>query len=122
MPSLLPVALLAFDLLLPALASILSSTGQTVVLDGTSFYVPAEPVAVLDASSLPRKIKVSNLTPLTVIATDDLSYSAQAFEAAVSNFTSSDDVFSAGFLESVYVQYTGQQSYGRHGFAPKLSK
>jgi Asp-tRNA(Asn)/Glu-tRNA(Gln) amidotransferase A subunit family amidase len=121
MPSLLPVALLAFELLLPTLASTLSSTGQTVVLDGTSFYVPAEPVAVLDTSSLPRKIKGSNLTPLTVISTDDLSYNAQAFEAAVSNFTTTDDVFSAGFLESVYVQYTGQQSYGRRGFSPKLS-
>ena len=121
MPSLLPVALLAFDFFLPTLASTLSSTGQTVVLDGTSFYVPAEPVAVLDTSSLPRKIKDSDLTPLTVIATDDLSYNAQTFEAAVSNFTSTDDVFSAGFLESVYVQYIGQQPYGRRSFAPKLS-
>ena len=121
MPCLLPIALLALNVLSPVLASALSSTGQTVLLDGTSFYVPAEPVAVLDASSLPRKIKDSSLTPLTVIATDDLSYNAQAFEAAVSNFTSTDDVFSAGFLESVYIQYTGQQSYGRRVFAPKLS-
>lgn len=121
MPSLLPVALLAFDFLLPTLASTLSSTGQTVVLDGTPFYVPAEPVAVLDTSSLPRTIKDSDLTPLTVVSTDNLSYNAQAFEAAVSNFTSTDDVFSAGFLESVYVQYTGQQSNGRRGFAPKLN-
>jgi Asp-tRNA(Asn)/Glu-tRNA(Gln) amidotransferase A subunit family amidase len=121
MPSLLPVALLAFDFLLPTLASTLSSTGQTVVLDGTPFYIPAEPVAVLDSSLLPRRIRDSDLTPLTVISTDDLSYDAQAFDAAVSNFTSTDDVFSAGFLDSVYVQYTGQQSYGRRGFAPKLN-
>jgi Asp-tRNA(Asn)/Glu-tRNA(Gln) amidotransferase A subunit family amidase len=120
MPSLLPIVLLAFDLLSPTLASNLSLTGLTVVLDGTPFYVPAEPVAVLDTSSLPRKIKDADLTPLTVIATDDLSYDAQAFEAAVSNFTSTDDVFSAGFLESVYVQYTGQR-HGRHGLAPKLT-
>lgn len=121
MPSLLLAAWLAFDFLLPTLASTLSSTGQTVSLDGTSFYVPAKPVAVLDASSLPRKTKKSDLTPLTVIATDDLSYNAQAFEAAVSNFTTTDDVFSAGFLESVYIQYTGHQSYSRRGFAPKLN-
>jgi hypothetical protein len=121
MPSLLPIALLAFDLLSLTLASKLSLTGLTVVLDGTPFYVPAEPVAVLDPSSLPRRIKDSDLTPLTVVSTDDLAYDTQAFEAAVSNFTSTDDVFSAGFLESVYVQYTGQQSFGRRGFAPKLT-
>jgi hypothetical protein len=121
MPSLLPIALLAFDLLSLTLASKLSLTGLTVVLDGTPFYVPAEPVAVLDPSSLPRRIKDSDLTPLTVVSTDDLAYDTQAFEAAVSNFTSTDDVFSAGFLESVYVQYTGQQSSGRRGFAPKLT-
>ena len=121
MPSLLPAALLVFEVLSPVLASALSSTGQTVSLDGTSFYVPAEPVAVLDASSLPRNIKHSSLTPLTIVTTDDLTYNAQAFEAAVSDFTATDDVFSTGFLESIYIQYTGQQSYGRLGFAPKLS-
>jgi len=121
MPSLLHAALLAFNFLLPTLASTFSRTGRTVQLDGTSFYVPSEPVAVLDTSSLPRQIKGSDLTPLTVIATDDFSYNDQAFEGAVSNFTSADDVFSPGFLESVYIQYTGQHSYGRYGFAPKLS-
>jgi Asp-tRNA(Asn)/Glu-tRNA(Gln) amidotransferase A subunit family amidase len=123
MPSLLPIALLTFELFSPTLASSLSLTGQTVVLDGTSFYVPSAPVAVLDASSLPPKVKESGLTPLTVIATNDHSYNAEAFQAAIANFTSTDDVFSAGFLESVYVQYTGQpSSYGRRAlFAPKLS-
>jgi hypothetical protein len=121
MPSLLPVTLLAFHLLSPTLALKLSLTGQTVVLDGTPFYVPAEPVAVLDTTSLPRRIKDSDLTPLTVVSTDDFSFNVQSFEAAVSNFTSTDDVFSAGFLESVYVQYTGQQSSGRRGFASKLT-
>ena len=121
MPSLLPVALLAFDFFLPTLASTLSSTGQTVVLDGTSFYVPAEPVAVLDTSSLPRKIIDSDLTPLTVIATDDLSYNAQAFEAAVSNFTSTDDVFSAGFLDSCGVSIDTRTMVLEELFiAPKL--
>lgn len=121
MPSLLSSALLAFNFLVPTIASTLSTTGQTVVLDGVSFYVPAEPVASLEASNLPRKVKGAHLTPLTVIATDSFSYNAEAFDAAVSDFTSKDDVFSAGFLESVYVQYTGQKSYGRHSFSPKIS-
>jgi hypothetical protein len=117
MPSFFSVAFLASNVLVSAFASVLSTTGQTVVLDGISYYVPAETVATLDASSLPGKVKDADLTPLTVITAESFSYNAEAFEATISNFTSSDDVFSAGFLESVYVQYTGQQSYG---FSPQL--
>jgi Asp-tRNA(Asn)/Glu-tRNA(Gln) amidotransferase A subunit family amidase len=118
MPPLSSVAFLASNVLVSAFASVLSTTGQTVVLDGISYYIPAETVATLDASSLPQKVKGADLTPLTVIATGSFSYNAEAFETAISNFTSSDDVFCAGFLESVYVQYTGQQSYG---FSPQLT-
>lgn len=119
MPSLLlSVALLASEVFLPTFASVLSTTGQTVVLDGVSYYVPSEIVATLDASSLPRKVQDAGLTPLTVVTTDSSSYNAETFEATIENFTSTDDVFSAGFLESVYVQYTGQQAYG---FSPQLS-
>jgi Asp-tRNA(Asn)/Glu-tRNA(Gln) amidotransferase A subunit family amidase len=118
MPSLFSVAFLASNVLVPTFASVLSTTGRTVVLDGISYYIPAETVATLDASSLPRKIKDADLTPLTVIATNSFSYNAKAFEATISNFTSSDDVFSTGFLESVYVQYTGQKAYD---FPPELN-
>jgi Asp-tRNA(Asn)/Glu-tRNA(Gln) amidotransferase A subunit family amidase len=120
MPSspLLLIAFLTSNVVVSAFASVLSTTGQTVVLDGVSFYMPAETVATLDVSSLPQKVKDASLTPLTVITTDSSSYDAQTFEATISNFTTNDDVFSAGFLESVYVQYTGQQSYDS---APKLS-
>lgn len=118
MPTLFSFALLASNVLIPAFASVLSTTGRTVVLDGVSFYVPAESVATLETSSLPDKVKDADLTPLTVVTTDSSSYDAQAFEAAVSKFTSIDDVFSAGFLESVYVQYTGSQS---ETFSPKVS-
>jgi hypothetical protein len=118
MPSFFSVAFLASNVLVSAFASVLSTTGRTVVLDGISYYVPAETVATLDASSLPGKVKDADLTPVTVITTDSFSYNAEAFEASISNFTSSDDVFSAGFLESVYVQYTGQQSYG---LSPQLT-
>ena len=87
------------------------------MLDGISYYLPAETVATLDVSTLPRKVKHASLTPLTIITTDSSSYDAQTFEATISNFTTTDDVFLTGFLESVYVQYTGQQSYG---FSTKL--
>ena len=117
MPSLLSAAFLTSNVVLSAFASVLSTTGQTVVLDGVSFYLPAETVATLDVSTLPQKIRDASLTPLTVITTDNSSYDAQGFEATISDFTKTDDVFSAGFLESVYVQHTGQQPYG---FSPKL--
>ena len=116
--SLLSMAFLTSNVVVSAFASVLSTTGQTVVLDGVSFYLPAETVATLDVSSLPQKVKDASLTPLTVITTDSSSYDAQTFEATIANFTTTDDVFSAGFLESVYVQYTGQQSYES---SPKLN-
>lgn len=122
MPSFVRVAAVAAcGLFAPTLASSLSTTGKTVQLDGVSYYVPAEPVATLEQSSLPNKVKKSGLTPLTVITTDNFGYSTEDFSAAVTNFTSTDDVYSSGFLESVFVQYTGQ-SYGRRSFSPKLKK
>lgn len=122
MPSLVRIAAVAAcSFFAPTIASSLATTGQTVQLDGISFYVPAEPVATLEQSSLPGKIKKSGLTPLTVLKTDNFGYSTEDFDAAVSNFTSTDDVFSSGFLESIFVQYTGQ-SYGRRSFSPKLSQ
>ena len=64
-----------------AVAATFSSTGQTVVLDGTSYYVPPSIVATISASDFsPLKGvcgKSGGLLPLTVIKTGSLGYSAK---------------------------------------------
>lgn len=97
----------------------ITPTGQTVELDGIPYYIPATPVTSL--KGIPHKLSgPGKLTPLTVVSTTNLAYGASDFSSTISNFSASDDVFSDGFLESVYVQYVGK-SYGHRGnFSPKL--
>ena len=47
------------------------------------------------------------LTPLTIVTTDSETYNNQDLTATTTNFTATDDVFSEGFLQATYVQYTG---------------
>ncbi|KAK3678997.1 hypothetical protein LTR78_001450 [Recurvomyces mirabilis] len=103
------------SLLSRALSYSLSSTGQTVELDGVAYYVPGTPVHTIQnyGNSWGRP-KSEGLTPLTVITTT--SAAVHDLGLVVANWTTIDDVFSAGFLESVYIQYTGSKPYGRPGY------
>jgi hypothetical protein len=89
-------------------------TGQTVELDGIPYYLPANPVTTLPTyGPLHRKAESSGgLSPLTVVTTSGPGYSD--LSAIVSNWSSIDDVFSEGFLEAVYIQYTGGSPPGRY--------
>ena len=99
-----------------SLAFTFTPTGQTVELDGIPYYIPAQPVTTIQTySPLHRKAQGSGgLTPLTVVSTTGSSYGSSDLDATIANFTKTDDVFSAGFLEAVYVQYTGAKQYGGH--------
>lgn len=118
MPSVISLAAVAACIAF-ARAFTFTPTGQTVELDGVAYYLPATPATSL--KNIPHKLSgPGSLTPLTVVSTSNLAYGASDFSATIANFTASDDVFSSGFLEAVYVQYVGK-SYGHRGnFAPKL--
>ncbi|KAK4540412.1 hypothetical protein LTR36_009269 [Oleoguttula mirabilis] len=92
-----------------------AATGQTVQLDGIPYYLPASPVTTIGTyGPLHKKAEGSGgLTPLTVVTTSGPGYSD--LSSIIANFTSADDVFSEGFLEAVYIQYTGKE-YGRRGW------
>lgn len=92
-----------------------TSTGQTVELDGIPYYLPGEPVMTIGTyGPLHRKAESSGgLTPLTVVTTSGPGYSDVT--GVISNWTSIDDVFSNGFLEAVYIQYTGASPYVGRG-------
>jgi len=88
-----------------AVAATFSSTGQTVVLDGTSYYIPPSIVATIPASAFgPLKGpcgKSGGLLPLTVIKTGSLGYSAKELSMDITDFTTTDDVYAPGFAEGM---------------------
>lgn len=100
--------------LVPSVASfILTSTGQTLVLDGVPYYAPPEAVTTLvsspvAASLLEAATEAGGLLPLTVVSANSTSYSAGDFAATVARFTANDDVFSSAFLAAVWVQYSSR--------------
>ncbi|KAK3620726.1 hypothetical protein LTR56_023243 [Elasticomyces elasticus] len=107
-------ALAALTLLPSTLCFTFAPTGQTVELDGISYYLPAIPVSTLKTySPLHKKAQSSGgLTPLTVITTD----ASTDLSTHTANWTTVDDVFTSAFLEAVYLQLTSpSKPYGYHG-------
>lgn len=110
-------AFAALHLLATAFSFTFTPTGQTVELDGIPYYLPASAVTTIATySPLHKKAQSSGgLTPLTVVTTSGPGYSDIA--SIISNFTGADDVFTEGFLEAVYIQYTGIRPYGKRGWS-----
>ncbi|KAB2572169.1 Amidase 1 [Lasiodiplodia theobromae] len=99
----------------------LSSTGFTVSLDDVPYYIAPNAIATINITKgFPSGSKSGFFTPITVINTDDVGFSGAIFDSVVSNWTETDDVFQSGFLQGVYVQYTGP-SYSSAKQAPKLN-
>ncbi|MCJ1405391.1 hypothetical protein MMC11_008619 [Xylographa trunciseda] len=92
----------------------LISTGMTVVLNDIPYYIPAGPVATikLGATQLNAGISAAGLVPLTVVETTSLTFSQSDLEAIIANYTASDDVFQNGFLQAIYIEYTGSVAAG----------
>ncbi|CAK4033314.1 amidase signature enzyme [Lecanosticta acicola] len=85
-----------------------TSTGQTVELDGISYYIPGSPVAKLPSRPWFGKASIS---PLTVIGSNGSAHTLADLNTVIESYKSTDDVFSEGFLETVYVQSTGLGSH-----------
>lgn len=99
-------------------------TGQTVQLDGASYYIPPNVVSTISVSKPLKKAldSAGGLLPFTVVHADSFGYGEKDFSKDIASYVSSDDVFSKGFLETVYVQYSGTSGHKYPGFsAPKLS-
>ncbi|CAD0112671.1 unnamed protein product [Aureobasidium uvarum] len=99
-------------------------TGQTVQLDGASYYIPPDVISTISISRPMRKAldSAGGLLPFTVVHAPSLEYGEQDFSHDIASYLSTDDVFSKGFLEAVYVQYSNGSGSRYPGFsAPKLS-
>lgn len=112
MRGLISTALALYALTNVADSTTVKTTGQTVVLDGISYYIPAAPVgtlpSVLGGAPWSRRGESSaGWTALTVVTTDSSTYRESDLSSTVGAFKTKDDVFSEAFLSAVYVQYTG---------------
>ena len=97
-------AFLGILALAAAASSTVSSSGQTLVVNGISYYAAPEPVTIISAtadmlSSAARGTDV-DLIPLTVLVDSSSQFTTDIFRSIVSNYTASDDVFNTGFLQS----------------------
>ncbi|KAL2845505.1 amidase signature domain-containing protein [Aspergillus pseudoustus] len=106
----------ALSLLSAAVASSITSKGQTISVEGNTYYVPSTVVTKL---KLPfgRFSKETDLVPLTVIRSDEKRLTTQAIKDLVNLYEESDDVFNTGFLENIYVTYNGTQRGPSHALS-----
>ena len=108
------IAIAALSLVRHACSFTFSSSGQTVVLDGISYYLPAEPTTVLDSDSnlLKRAAGYGSLTPMTVVFVNGTGYTNADLATTIGTYKANDDVFSEGFLAAIYLQYTSAKPRG----------
>jgi len=93
-------------LALAAVASAtVSSAGQTLVVDGISYYAAPEAVTIISATAdmlaAASRGTDTDLVPLAVLVDSSSQFTTDVFRSIVSNYTSSDDVFNTGFLQGM---------------------
>ncbi|KAJ5177641.1 Amidase [Penicillium coprophilum] len=84
----------------------ITTKGQTVQLNGNSYYIPPTVVATLKGDHHVFG-KLEGLQPLTVIRSDASKLTSSILDSLVSTYESIDDVFNTGFLDNIYVWYNG---------------
>ncbi len=80
----------------------ISSSGQTFVVNGISYYAASEAVTIISATidmlTSASRGTDTDLIPLAVMVDSSSQFTTDVFRSLVSNYTASDDVFNAGFL------------------------
>ncbi|KAE8356779.1 amidase signature domain-containing protein [Aspergillus coremiiformis] len=97
----------ALSLLSPAVAGSITSKGQTIAVDGKTYYVPPTVVSTLKIPSHKLGPKTDSLLPLTVIQSDAVKVNTSVIEGLVNIYQTTDDVFNPGFLENIFIAYNG---------------
>jgi hypothetical protein len=88
------------SLLSTLVAASSTSKGQTIEVNGNSYYVPATVVTTLKISS-GQVSQENGLVPLTVIQSDVSKFTTSIIKNLVNAYQAGDDVFNTGFLESM---------------------
>lgn len=102
--------IIALQLVNPAGAASVTSTGQTLLLDGIPYYAPPKVVTTISSQGSGGLLsdaaaRAGGLLPITIVTANSTLYTASDLATTVADFSSRDDVYSPGFSESVYVQY-----------------
>ncbi|KAH6715737.1 hypothetical protein BKA61DRAFT_672027 [Leptodontidium sp. MPI-SDFR-AT-0119] len=82
---------------------------STINVDDIFYYVPGAPVSSLNIGWGQLKSAVTpggDLIPLTVMSGDLATFDASVLRREVEKYRATDDVFSLGFLQSIYVAST----------------
>lgn len=105
------VTKMSFTLLFLSLAATvraaISISGQTLVVNGISYYASPNSVSIIAASAEMLSSASTtgvDLIPLTVLEDTTASFTTSLFRSVVSNYTASDDVFNTGFLQCMTSQ------------------
>jgi len=105
----MPSVMWFFGALLVAAASSsasVSQTGQTIDVNGISYFAAPSAVSIISLTdkqkSAASRGEGSVLVPLTVLGDASNKFTTSVFRSLVSNYTSADDVFNIGFLESKF--------------------
>jgi len=81
-------------------ATVLTSTGQTLLLNEIPYYVPATPFATVPMlSSLQTLSSAGGLKPVTVVRLSASNNNLSSLESIIDGFGTGDDVWNEGFLE-----------------------
>lgn len=92
-----------------------------MTLNDVPYYISPDPVATINVTkTFASGAKSGFFTPISVVSTDIVAFSGDVFASMVSDWTETDDVFQNGFLQGVYVQYTGPAQYGKTPLHPNL--
>ena len=96
------LSFLRFLALASTVSATISSAGQSLVVNGISYYAAPEAVTIISATPdmLDRASSDDiDLIPLTVMVDSSSSFTTDVFRSIVNNYTTSDDVFNHGFLQ-----------------------
>lgn len=85
---------------LMSLTTALVDNGKLASIDGINYWVGSTAVSrIPSAASLNWTWTESDIVPLTVVRTNATTFTSGDLEETIARFTSSDDVFTPGFLE-----------------------
>lgn len=79
-----------------------SGGGQTVFVNGISYYASPDPVTLISATAdmlSSAKTTGVDLIPITIMEDRSSLFNTDVFGSIVNNYTISDDVFNSGFLQ-----------------------
>lgn len=74
--------------------------GKLLSVNGISYYSGGDPVSTLVTSFDFNSTQFDDIVPITVIRTDETLLTKSSLGDIIANYSATDDVFQAGFLES----------------------